>query len=71
MCSALQCIQKYINEGSVLDSTITEQDLDASALTFVQSLRKENIDIENDLSVDGLSDSLMSRLFGLFMFRGK
>lgn len=52
-----------------MDNTITEQDLDPSAQHFVQSLRGDAPDVENDLDVDGLSDSLMSRLFSLFMFR--
>ncbi|MEQ8207103.1 MAG: hypothetical protein RIA65_13070 [Woeseia sp.] len=54
-----------------MDSTITEHDLDATAKSFVQSLRSDAMEIESDLSVDGLSDSLMSRVFGFFMFRGK
>ena len=54
-----------------MDNTITEHDLDSTSQSFVQSLRNEPLDIENDLSVDGLSDSLMSRVFGFFMFRGK
>jgi hypothetical protein len=69
--SAVKSVLQFINEDGILDSTITEQDMDASALTFVQSLRSEAIDIENDLAVDGLSDSLMSKVFGFFMFRGK
>ena len=47
------------------DTTITENDLDNASQTFVQGLRA-NQDIEPDLSVDGLSESLLSRLLGLF-----
>lgn len=47
------------------DTTITENDLDNSSQTFVQGLRGSH-DIEPDLAVDGLSDSLLSRLLGLF-----
>lgn len=47
------------------DTTITENDLDNASQTLVQGLRG-NQDIEPDLSVDGLSDSLLSRLLGLF-----
>lgn len=47
------------------DTTITENDLDNASQTFVQGLRGSQ-DIEPDLSVDGLSDSLLSRLLGLF-----
>ena len=47
------------------DTTITENDLDNSSQTFVQGLRGGQ-DIEPDLAVDGLSDSLLSRLLGLF-----
>lgn len=48
------------------ENTITEQDMDANSLQFVQNLRGENASGEPDLSVDGLSESILSRLFGLF-----
>jgi hypothetical protein len=48
------------------DNTITEQDLDINSQHFVQGLRAENQDYEPDLVVDGLSDSILSRLLGLF-----
>ena len=48
------------------DTTITENDLDANSRHFVQGLRAENEEYEPDLSVDGLSDSILSRLLGLF-----
>jgi hypothetical protein len=48
------------------DNTITENDLDANSQHFVQGLRGDNFDIEPDLTVDGLSDSILSRLLGLF-----
>jgi len=48
------------------ENTITENDLDANAQNFVQGLRTDNLDIEPDLSVDGLSPSILSRLLGLF-----
>ena len=48
------------------ENTITENDLDASAENFVQGLRTDNLDIEPDLAVDGLSESILSRLLGLF-----
>ena len=54
-----------------VDNTITEQDLDASAQHFVQQLRGDVPDVADDLDVDGLTDSLMSRLFSLFMFRSR
>lgn len=50
------------------ENTITERDLDANATSFVQGLRAENDDFEPDLAVDGLSDSVLSRLLGLFQF---
>lgn len=56
-------------EESTLDSTITEQDLDSTSQQFIQGLRKDVADVENDLSVDGLSESFLSRIFSLFMFR--
>ncbi len=48
------------------ESTITEHDMDPAAQKFVQGLRAENTDFEPDLSVDGMSDSILSRLLGLF-----
>ncbi len=50
----------------VFENTITEQDMDANSQQFVQGLRHDFGDIEPDLSVDGLSDSVLSRLLGLF-----
>jgi hypothetical protein len=52
-----------------LDNTITEVDLDASSVQFVQGLRGDDFEISQDLDVDGLSESLMSRLVGLFTSR--
>lgn len=48
------------------ENTITEQDMDASAQQFVQGLRADVGDGEPDLSVDGLSESILSRIMGLF-----
>jgi len=48
------------------ENTITENDLDANSQHFVQGIRADNLDIEPDLTVDGLSDSILSRLLGLF-----
>ena len=47
------------------ENTITENDLDASSQHFVQGLRGDKLDIEPDLAVDGLTDSILSRLLGL------
>jgi len=52
-----------------LDTTITEQDLDAASRKVVQGLRKDKIDLEPDLAVDGLSESILSRIFRLLTFR--
>ena len=48
------------------ENTITENDLDAKSQHFVQGLRGDKLDIEPDLTVDGLSGSILSRLLGLF-----
>jgi hypothetical protein len=45
-----------------MDTTMTELDLDATSQPFVESLRPEGPDFDPDLAVDGLSDSLLSRL---------
>ena len=48
------------------ENTITEQNMDANSQQFVQGLRGDLGDIEPDLSVDGLSESILSRILGLF-----
>jgi hypothetical protein len=48
------------------ENTITEQDMDANAQQFVEGLQGDMGDIELDLSVDGLSESILSRILGLF-----
>ena len=52
-----------------LENTITEQDLDSASKQFVQGFRQDQIDIEPDLTVDGLSESIISRLIRLIIFR--
>ena len=52
-----------------LEYTITEQDLDAASRQFVQGFRQDQIDIEPDLAVDGLSGSIISKLIRLITFR--
>ena len=48
------------------ENTITEHDMDASSQEFVQGLRGEAGDYDPDLAVDGLSESILSRILGLF-----
>jgi len=48
------------------ENTITENEFDAKAQKYVQGLRADKFDVEPDLTVDGLSDSLLSRLLSLF-----
>lgn len=48
------------------ESTITEQDMDANSQQFVQGFRNEGGDYEPDLAVDGLSESILSRILGIF-----
>lgn len=48
------------------ENTITEMDLDAKTQTFVQGLNNDKADYEPDLAVDGMSESILSRLFSLF-----
>ena len=48
------------------ENTITENEFDAKARKYVQGLRADNFDAEPDLVVDGLSESLLSRLLSLF-----
>ena len=51
-----------------LENTITEHDMDPAARQFVQGFRSDSSDIESDLSVDGLSESVLSRIFHFFTF---
>ena len=48
------------------ENTITEYDMDANSQQFVQGLRGDAGEYEPDLSVDGLSESILSRILGLF-----
>jgi hypothetical protein len=48
------------------ENTITEADMDANSQQFVQGLRSDVGEMEPDLSVDGLSESILSRILGLF-----
>lgn len=49
-----------------LENTITEQDMDAASRQFVQGFRNNKAASDPDLDVDGLSESLLSRLIRLF-----
>jgi hypothetical protein len=42
--------------------------MDATTKQFVQSFNNESASFEPDLSVDGLSESLVSRLIRIFSF---
>ena len=48
------------------ENTITEMDLDLKSQHFVKGQRNDGQDYEPDLVVDGMSESRLSRLFGLF-----
>ena len=48
------------------ENTITEIDLDAKSQQLIQGLRNEKQDYEPDLDVEGMSESILSRLIGLF-----
>ena len=49
-----------------LDSTMTEQDMDAESQNLVRGFRGEGAEYEPDFAVDGLSESILSRLLRLF-----
>ncbi len=51
-----------------LENTITEQDMDATSQQFVQEFHDDNKDFEPDLTVDGLSESIVSRFIRLITF---
>lgn len=52
-----------------LENTITEQDMDAASQQLVQSFRNNNKDLEPDLSVDGLSESIVGKLLRVLTLR--
>lgn len=47
------------------EHTVAEQEMDATSLQFVQGLHKDLQEVEPDLAVDGLSESLLSWLLGV------
>ncbi len=48
------------------ENTITEHDMDPNTQQFLQGLHADVGDSEPDLSVDGMSESILSRIMGLF-----
>ena len=52
------------------ENTITEMDMDADTQIFVEGLGIDSRDGEPDLVVDGMSESILSRLLGLFGIGG-
>jgi hypothetical protein len=48
------------------ENTITSIDLDLKSQQLLQGLREEKQELEPDLDVEGMSESILSRLLGLF-----
>jgi phosphopantetheine adenylyltransferase len=48
------------------ENTITEIEMDVKTQQLVKGLREERHDFEPDLDVEGMSDSILSRLLGIF-----
>jgi hypothetical protein len=48
------------------ENTITEQDIDANTRQYVQSIKADSGHGDPDLDIDGLSESLLARIVGLF-----
>ena len=48
------------------DHTVTEHEMESNARQFVEALRGDVGEREADLSVDGLSETFLSRILGLF-----
>ncbi len=51
-----------------VENTITEHDVDAPAQQGVQGVRSNYKELEPDLAVDGLSDSILCRFIRLITF---
>jgi hypothetical protein len=47
------------------ENTVTEKELDDTSLQFVHGLRKDLKEVEPDLAVDGLSESILSWILGI------
>lgn len=52
-----------------MENAVTDQDMDARFECPSTGSRFEHRDAEPDLAVDGLTESLLSRLFRLITFR--
>jgi hypothetical protein len=48
------------------ENTITESEMDVKSQQLVQGLREKGQEYQPDLDVEGMSDSILSRIFGLF-----
>jgi hypothetical protein len=48
------------------DNTITELDMDATTSQYVGGIQTEVAEREADLDIDGMTDSLLGRVLGLF-----
>ena len=48
------------------ETTSTEEDMNRTTRNFVQGEHSDAPVVEPDLAVDGLSDSVISRILGLF-----
>ena len=48
------------------ENTITEHDMDADSHKFVNSIKVDSRKNGPDLDIDGLSESLLARIAGLF-----
>jgi hypothetical protein len=51
------------------ENTVTEKEMDDTSLQYVQALRKDLKDVEPDLAVDGLSESILSWILGILRLR--
>ena len=47
------------------ETTVTEYEIDVTSLQFAQGMRGNGQELEPDLAVDGLSESILSRLVRL------
>ena len=53
-----ECRSRHVAKG--------EQDMDANSRQFVQSIKVDSVQDDPDLDIDGLSESLLARIVGLF-----
>ena len=63
----VSCVARMEDRDEMaFENTTTEQEMDAKTRQFVQSIKVDSAQGDPDLDIDGLNDSLLGRIVGLF-----